>query len=237
MAVLWQVLFLRCFHASQEILSSVLLVSAVWLIYSADRALDAWRGVGTRPRHEFYRRYWRIVLPVWSAVLAAAAWLAWTSLPPPLFTRGLWLGAAVALYFVAVHATPLRAWPKEAAVAVLFALGASVAAWGSLETPYDVLTVLLFSCLCWINCIAIEQWEQGCARWPVGVAAAGVALAAALFLHQQRPVLASAEVASALALLALDRYRPRLSADALRVLADAALLSPILFLPLAGVGF
>jgi hypothetical protein len=33
----------------------------------------------------------------------------------------------------------------------------------------------------------------------------------------------------------LDRGRRRFSADALRVLADAALLSPVLFLPLAGL--
>src|SRR5580692_10930063 len=68
-AVLWQVLFVRCFHAQGAALPAVLLVCAVWLIYAADRALDAWRGAGSQPRHEFYRRYWRIVLPVWSGVL------------------------------------------------------------------------------------------------------------------------------------------------------------------------
>ena len=43
-------------------------------------------------------------------------------------------------------------------------------------------------------------------------------------------------MASALAFLLLDRGRRRFSADALRALADAALLSPLLFLPIAGVG-
>ena len=161
-AVLWQVLFLRCFHVPGAALPAVLLVSAVWLIYAADRALDSWRGAGSRPRHEFYRRHWRAVLPVWAGVFSVAACLAWTSLSPILRARGLWLCAAVVLYFAAVHLLPLR-WPKEAAVAVLFALGASLAAWTSVRTPSDVLTVLLFCCLCWINCMAIEQCEQGLA--------------------------------------------------------------------------
>jgi hypothetical protein len=209
----------------------------VWLIYAADRAFDAWRGAGSQPRHEFYRRYWRVVLPVWASVLIAAAFLAWTSLSAKLFVRGLWLVGAVALYFAIVHLLPLR-WPKEAAVAVLFALGASLAAWTNVRTASDVLTVLLFSCLCWINCVAISQWE-GPTRihWPVGALAGGVGLAAVLLLHHQRPILGCAEAASAIAFVWLDRWRPRLSPDALRVLADVALLSPIFFLPLAGMSF
>jgi hypothetical protein len=239
-AVLWQVLFIRCFHASGSVLPAALLVSAVWLIYAADRALDAWRGAGSRPRHEFYRRYWRVVLPVWVGVLAAAAWLAWSLLSPFLLERGLFLLGAVVLYFVAVHFSPVwmrERWPKEAAVAVLFALGASLAAWTRVQTVFDVLTVLLFSLLCWINCVAIEQTESGFGRWPVGALAAGVGLAAIVFLLQDRPILGSAEAASAIAFVVLDRSRPRLSPDALRVLADAALLSPIFFLPLAGARF
>lgn len=245
-ALLWQLLFIRCFHASDAggagpVLPSILLVSAVWLIYAADRALDAWRGDGMRPRHKFYRRHWRAVLPVWTFVLALTAWLAWTGLPRQLFARGAWVAAAVAVYFAAVHGTRLR-WPKEAAVAVIFALGASLTAWTRVETRADVLTVILFSCLCWINCVAIEMWER--AEWeqsvislPVSALAACVGLAALLILHNGRPVLGAAEASSAAAFVLLDRGRLKLSADAVRVLADAALLSPIFFLPLTGMRF
>ncbi len=246
-ALLWQLLFIRCFHASagseaSQLLPSFLLVSAVWLIYTADRALDAWRGAGMRPRHEFYRRHWRAVLPVWTLVFAATVWLAWTGLPRQLFERGVWLGAAVLVYFAAVHSTHWR-WPKEAAVAVIFALGASLAAWTRVETRADVVTVILFSCLCWINCIAIEVWEQDAAwerravNFPVGALSACVGLAALLVLLHDRPVLGGAEASSAAAFVLLDRGRLKLSPDAVRVLADAALLSPIFFLPLAGMRF
>ena len=64
------------------------------------------------------------------------------------------------------------------------------------------------------------------------IAAIAMACAAAALLCAHRPMLGGAELASAFGFLLLDRARPRLSSDALRVLADVALLSPVLFLPL-----
>jgi hypothetical protein len=232
-AALWQVFFARCFHADVKLAATILLMLAVWLIYSADRIFDA-RGESQLPRHEFYRRNWRAVAPVWAAVLGLAAWLACTRLSATLLERGLALTAAVAGYFAVVHLLPWRKWPKEMAVAALFAVGASLAAWGHVRSAADVVTVLLFSCLCWINCLAIEKWERRKNGCRVAVAATCVAFAAILFLLNQRPVLGAAEAASAVAFVLLDRERDRLSRDALRVLADVALLSPLLFLPIAG---
>ncbi len=231
-ALLWQMLFARCFHAEVGAAATALLVLAVWLIYAADRVFDA-RVESKLPRHEFYRRNWRAVVPVWSIALAIAGWLAWTRLPAMLFERGMVLLIAVALYFALVHLAPLRIWPKEAAVAVLFALGASLAAWSRIRSAADVATILLFSCLCWINCAAIEKWEHRNRAWPVSLAATCVA-AAVLLLYRERPILSGAETASAVAFVLLDLGRNRLSRDALRVLADVALLSPVLFLPIAG---
>ena len=244
--MLWQVLFARCFHANVNVLAAALLVLAVWLIYAADRVIDAWTGGNSsrRPRHEFYRRYWRGIAPVWGAALAIAGWLAWTRLTRVIFERGLVLMAAVALYFTAVHVAPAalrRAWPKEAAVAILFALGASVAAWSRVRSAADIAAIVLFSCLCWINCVAIEQWEQTWGehrrpvKWPIGAAAMCVAAMALVMMIEHRPVLSAAEAASAIAFVLLDRRRHRLSTDALRVLADVALLSPLFFLPIAGL--
>lgn len=240
MAVLWQILFARCFRVPSDFSSAALLVAAVWLIYSADRMLDVMldvgRGAGLRPRHWFYRRHWRVVLAIWGVVFAAAASSSWWILPQWLFGRGMLLLAAVAVYLAMVHAAPARlmkGWPKEALVAILFALGASVAAWSDLRNRSDLLAVVLFCCLCWINCAAIERWEGREARRPLRIAAAAVGLAALLLLYSH-PVLCAAESASAFAFVVLDWRRPRLSPDVLRVLADAALLSPIFLLPVAG---
>src|SRR5689334_15643607 len=235
-ALLWQVLFVRCFHGSLGMIPAVLLSLAVWLIYAADRMLDAWRGCIEQPRHEFYRRHWRAVLPVWILVATAGSWLAWSRLPTPLFVRGAVVGSCAGLYLAVVHLAPgfvLRTKAKESAVAVLFGLGASLAAWPRIQTWADVLTILLFSCLCWMNCTAIEDWERGDGLRPsVILAAAFVALLAACFLRDVRPILGCAETSATLGLVLLDRMRRRCSLPALRVLADAALLTPIVLLPM-----
>jgi hypothetical protein len=164
-------------------------------------------------------------------VLGLTAWLAAERLPPGLFLNGLILLAGVVVYLALVHSSVLRLH-KEAAVGVLFALGASLVAWGKVQTPADVTTILLFSGLCWMNCIAIQKWEGGKLDWSPSIAAIAVACAAGALLYVHRPVLGGAELASALGFLLLERVRPRLSADAVRVLADVALLSPVLFLPM-----
>ncbi len=263
-ALLWQILFLRCFHVAPALAPAVLLAASVWLIYAADRALDVWRGECGSPRHRFYRAYWRVLLPVWMLVLAGSAWLALECLPPVLLRRGCFLLAAVAAYFLVIHAFPgtrvsvnmfggnlkSRAsgqppFLKEASVGLLFALGASLAAWTNVHTAVDAASIALFFILCWINCAAIQKWESNSwasqtddwqVDWPVGWSAAAVALLAVALLWMHRPVLGGAELASAFAFLALDRAGRRFSPDLLRVLADVALLSPVVFLPLAGGG-
>jgi len=125
-----------------------------------------------------------------------------------------------------------RANSKESAVAVLFGLGASLAAWPGVQTTSDVLAILLFSGLCWMNCVAIDDWERGHELRPSVIAVAGlVAVVAACLLHGHRPILGAAETAGALGLILLDRLQRRCSPEALRVLADVVLLTPILFLP------
>lgn len=238
-AVVWQALFAWSFRAKFDPLAAVLLTLAVWVIYVADRVFDAWGHSNTwgqpnrQPRHEFYRRNWRTVAPFWIAALGVSAWLAWTRLPAALFSRGVILLVAVAIYFGFAHLSKRR-WPKELAVAVLFTLGASLAVWQYASTWIDIATIALFGVLCWINCAAIEQWEQrGLDHWPVRGTALCVALIALFFLYDHRPILAGAETASAFAFVMLDRAKLRLSPDALRVLADVALLTPAFFLPIA----
>jgi hypothetical protein len=234
-ALLWQILFARCFHVRVDPLPSVLLVLAVWLIYAADRTIDAWRGSSLRPRHEFYRRHWRALLPLWIAALTVGLALALTRLTPGLLYSGLALGVAVVLYFALLHLGIFHK-TKEAAVAVLFALGATLSAWPNVRTAVDIEAIVLFSSLCWINCVAIEHWEStGESRWPIAGAAGFVALAAVVLLFSGRPVLGGAVTASALAFVLLDCARRRFSKDALRVLADVALLSPLFLLPVVRV--
>jgi len=234
-ALLWQMLFARCFHTRVDPLPSILLVLAVWLIYAADRTIDSWTGASNLPRHDFYRKHWRTLLPLWIAAFASGLLLAWARLSFALFLSGLILGAAVLLYFALLHAGVFQK-TKEAAVAILFALGATLSAWPNVRTAADVEAIALFSCLCWINCVAIDHWESpGESQWRIASAAAIVGIAAVLLLSSSRPIIGGAVAASAWCFVLLDCARRRFSKDALRVLADVALLSPVFLLPIAGI--
>lgn len=236
-ALLWQVLFVRCFHGRLHGAEAVLLALVVWLIYAGDRMLDALKGAVQTRRHAFYRKHWRLVCIMWAAGLAIGGWLAWAELPASLWFRGIGLAGLVGIYLAIVHGIPrlLRSGAKEAAVGIVFAAGVSLVSWPMVRTPADLLTIVLFCVLCWMNCVGIEDWESGeRVRGSVIFAAAGVAVTATLLLREQRPVLACAETASALGLVVLDRISQRISPEAARVLADTVLLTPILFLGVAG---
>src|SRR3982751_3419994 len=93
-AVLWQSLFARCFQVPFDASAALLLLLTVWLIYTADRMLDSQKGEYCSPRHEFYRRRRRELLPLWIAVLGLTAWMAEMRIPTGLFLRGAFLLAA-----------------------------------------------------------------------------------------------------------------------------------------------
>ena len=115
----------------------------------------------------------------------------------------------------------------------------------------------LFAALCWLNCVAIECWEQPSSlayQPPPGRAAhvstrwagahlqkllAAIGLAAAIlavgsWIGSGRGLLGIylAACVSAILSFLLRWATPRLGTDQLRVAADAALLTPILFFPL-----
>jgi hypothetical protein len=81
-----------------------------------------------------------------------------------------------------------------------------------------------------VNCAAIEIWENRGGTAVISWLAALVAVAACLLLAVRRSPLLQAELISAAAFPVLHSARHNLSKNALRVLADVALLSPIILL-------
>ncbi len=233
-ALLWQAFFLRCLGAPLNLVPALFLSVTVWLIYVGDRLLDARNGSCATMRHAFYRKHHRGFLYVWLAVFSATALGIVFGLGRGYVAPGAGVMAGVLLYLLVVHALwggKPRLGFKEAGVAILFALGTSLPAWGWIHTPSDAFTVVLFSALCWLNCVAIEQWESGPSTLPVRIIGSVIAVLGLVLLHRDRPILSSAVAISLFALVFLDAVRLRISRDALRVLADAALLTPLLFLP------
>lgn len=216
-----------------------LLALATWVLYISDRILDGWTHERLRERHAFHYRHRRILIPLALASAAVLLGTAWTRLPALELRADLILGVAVLLYFGWVHAgAASRRWlPKGLAVAVIFALAAAIPAWTAAgrDRASLGLSVALFAAICWLNCVAIKRWERqpgvhGWTRWAgahlheLTVALAGMALLAL-------PLPAAAAVlVSALLLCCLDLSRERWTALQLRIAADAALLTPLLWL-------
>ncbi len=253
-AILWQALFAHCFEVRVTGAAFAALAIAVWFIYVSDRLLDALRGDGDEavPRHRFYQHNWSILGLSATFGLGVLGWIC-ARLDPRVLHNGFAMLAAVLAYFAMVHMVPdavRRFWPKELVVGVLFAMGTCLATWTRTSAPGGEMLrpALLFAALCWLNCIAIEYWEWSrygpaidktphvLTLW-IGRRLQWAALAICVFAATLAPgphtglrPLFFAALLSAAAILWLDHSRQRLSTEALRVLADVSLLSPLLVL-------
>lgn len=232
-AVLWQAAFAKAFDVAIPLAQMLLLASSVWLIYVIDRCLDSRASILQAPRHIFHGKHRRTLLSVWLLVLALSLALAVIALPLEIIQRGCLLASAVVGYLLLVHTGVLRG-SKEVLIAVLFSLGVTLAAWQKLPHARGLLLIAAFAILCWANCRGIENWEhkqQGRIRvacfLSAGLASIGLALAPASITP--RMLLAIPLLISSLGLWLLDAYSESLPLISLPVLADAALLTPVLF--------
>ena len=244
-AVLWQGLFAQVFGVALGWHHAALLAACVWLLYSADRLCDGLFGRLSRTRrHLFYTAYRRPIIALWLFVFAASVSAALLTLRPGELVGGLLVLAAVLFYFVRVHLLPYASFelPKEVQVAFLFAAGVAlfvVPQLAALSALHLTLPLGLFSVLCLLNCALIGHWEKeldaqplehsllryGALRSKLPQAALGLTCCAALLLFD-REVAPLYGAISLSALLLFELSRAQLSPAALRVLGDAALLTP-----------
>lgn len=259
-AILWDLLFARCLGARVRPVAVATMALWVWLIYASDRLLDGLQAAnsleGETPRHRFYRINRAAIVPWLAAGLAVALVLSASQLRFRLFLYGIPLGLLVAAYFVIVHRRPRALqnyWPKELAVAILFAAGALLPVWANLTVGGMSLVApgMLLIGILWMNAVGIERWEarlgthdESCHRpgltgliaGHLGTAGFAIVIISVLLISsgaismREQPLYASI-ITSAIALAGVDRLHGSVERDALRVLADAALLTPLLFLP------
>jgi hypothetical protein len=248
-AVVWAWGFAHAARVPLPWIATAVLGLGAWIIYVADRLLDGRTGDGSgddlRERHFFHARHRRAFLMVAGCAgvaLLALVIAAMASAPrrDDAAIFGLFL-----LYFVIVHLPGAHIrFPRELAVGIIFASACVAPAWSRPGSPHAELVAmaLVFAALCWLNCTAIHVWEHSgpaslipAMALCVAVAAGALAWTAGL-AHSGVCRLDLATLASALLLLALDRDHRRSlrgsthpSTLALRVLADAALLTPLLF--------
>lgn len=270
-AVLWAWSFARALHINLSASPLLLLFTGTWLLYVGDRILDGLRVKSgpaadrLRERHYFYMRYRAAALLAAIPTAALLGWLVFARMRPAARHADVLIFTIATVYFSIVHLrgpATQRWFPKELIVALVFAAGTSVPVWTRLVPANSAVTLgllaALFAALCWLNCVAIEKWEQRPRRTPIraqdattqinesiadpiarwgqrrlrtlctAVAAMGL-LVAVLFLRSgQLPAAALCFVATLSAGLLHTLDRTPLPAIHLRIAADAALLTPLL---------
>lgn len=249
--LLWQAMLARVAGVELGWPQVMVLGATVWLAYVADRWIEGWhlhwRDIRTQ-RHQFYQRWRWPVAVVWLLVAVVDVDVAFTRLAWREIASGTILMSLVLVYLLShqlLHRHRRWRLPKELCVAALLAGGACVFLVPA-PRPGDLAwSASLFALLCFTNCALISAWEREVdlahgqsslainasehswaipqLPWMIAV------LAAAACAGGAGPARAAAAcaLASAVLLALVDRVEHRAGWQLARVLADVALLTPI----------
>ena len=258
-ALVWQDTLAIAFQASISLPARIVLALAVWLTYAGDRWLDGWKlaphAAGAAPRRHGFSRDHRLLLgSVWGIALAGAIAGVVTAIPSDLRSRGFVVLAVTALYMVLRHTGRLprngaARWIKPVAIGVVFAWGTALAPLLANMNPtgFEHTALGCWITICLLNCVMIALWESpefnadstaGATAMILSAAAAGIAVITVLVGWQmpnaslRGPCFSAA--LSAVCLFLLQINRTRIDPASRRLLADAVLLTPILFRPWIG---
>ena len=251
-AVLWTAFIAHTCGLALPWTALAAMAVAVWILYAADRLLDARllddsHTKELEARHHFHHRHRRVFC---LGIVAASLLLAPLLLAIPSAAIRLYLveGALLTGWFALIHILPSSTrLPKELAVGPFFAAAVfipTVAREPQLRAGLIVPAVLL-ALVCSLNCLFIYAWEHDATtrqrahpltrlalrRLPWLAASAGLASIAAAIAWPHAPLSAACALAIA-ALLTLHARRHTLDRLTLRAAADVALLTPILLLGL-----
>jgi hypothetical protein len=272
-AVVWCWFFGAAFGLSLPPTALMTLALGTWCVYVADRLLDGWRSAdmaGLRDRHWFYLRHRKPFVIAWTAAALPLAYLILFRVQPAVRTDDVVLCLIGIGYFLLIHNRPEKyRFSKEMFVGFLFSIATAVPTWTRVHAGRGWLlsAILTFGAACWLNCVAIQTWEDAEAtragdhdvfsnqRTPAGyipenqegrpaltkllghhltaftLVIGGLALSLA-GIPAARIVwpLFAAVALSSVVFFALIRQSIRLSALSLRILADGALLTPLVFM-------
>ena len=272
-AVVWCWYFAAAFGVSLPPTALVTLALGTWCVYVADRLLDGWRSVDMtdlRDRHWFYLRHRKPFVIAWIAATIPLAYLVMFRVQPAVRTGDIVLCLIGIGYFLLIHhRSEDDRFSKELFVGFLFSIATAVPTWTRLHEGRGLLLtgIFTFGAACWLNCVAIQTWEDAEARregvqnhftaartrelrvqsnrvhhraltdflgnhLTVFALVIGMLALSLTCLPAGRAIwpLFIAVAASSLVFLALIHRTVRFSALSLRILADGALLTPLLFL-------
>jgi hypothetical protein len=172
-ATVWTLFIARCVHLALPWSAAAAMFVAVWMIYAADRLLDArlldnpsLHPPDLEARHRFHHQHRSRFL---SVILLSAVLLIW--LLHRIDSRALHLYVLLATllgaWMLMIHARPLpngitHRLPKELAVGIFFPAAIFIPTIARL--PQLRLTLIpaaaLFALVCTLNCLYLYKWEH-----------------------------------------------------------------------------
>ena len=176
-AMVWQSVFSIAYSGSLAPLPHVTaLALIVWLVYTADRLLDA-RSLAPKmeatDRHRHHFEHWQRISKVWFGCLFLLIVLVTRHIERGILFNGMALGSFVLLYGSLVHVARTRCVIalKEFQVAILFAAGASIGTWASpvalrfanqaeQEFTSYLLSISLVAGMFFLNCSRVSFAEH-----------------------------------------------------------------------------
>jgi hypothetical protein len=272
-AVVWCWFFAATFRLSLPWTALITLALGTWCVYVADRLLDGWRSTDIttlRDRHWFYLRHRKAFVIAWMAAAIPLAYLIFFHVQAAVRTDDVVLCLIGSAYFLLIHNHPKKyRFSKEFFVGFLFSISTAVPTWTRLQEMRGVLlsAILTFGAVCWLNCVAIQTWEDAESRhsgapdhffqdrshasgdqqsvtrpsmltnflgnhltaFAMTLGALAFSLACISTAKAAWPLFAAVVLSSVL-FVVLIRQTRRFSALSLRILADGALLTPLIFL-------
>ena len=83
----------------------LILAFSVWVMYTADHILDAWRGktTSTIVRHKFHYKYRKVIIPIWIIVAIANVIICLIKLENEIIFLGQALGLCIMIYFGVIY--------------------------------------------------------------------------------------------------------------------------------------
>jgi hypothetical protein len=175
-AALWAWFIALANHICLPLSSTLAMAIAVWMLYAADRLMDA-RLLNVDPTHyeglearHYFHHHYRSAFFTGILVAAIALALLLRHLEAAALHLYIVLGALVSGYFILIHASRSAAerqkvthrFPKEIVVGLFFAAATfipTVARRPDLRPPL-LPFALLFATLCILNCLFIYAWEH-----------------------------------------------------------------------------
>ncbi|MFZ9941757.1 MAG: hypothetical protein ACO3F7_06360 [Luteolibacter sp.] len=255
-AIAWLHVFVKTWRLGYMPWEAYLVLGlTVWAVYIADRLLDVSILGSNSPklsiRHQFHqqhRKFFTTALVISSCIVVA---LVISRMPMSIYVKFLLGGLLVAGFFglSMLASQDEQEIPHAKNIIAGFGFAFGTAMFAQLyRTGFDLWEMigsrefLSFAALCVLNISAIDIWEHAnrspdretkasdelSLTLPLTILAA-TALASALIDRSEanRPFFYSILTGTAL-LYMLNRMRPNLSMDSMRVLADVAMLAPVL---------